>query len=80
MKVGEVRKRKCRDVNSLNEDMEGNRTIECNTHYGFISYFGATVRKMKATDANTSITREVRREIATSFKNLPPKTKWKYKV
>ncbi|KAH9768056.1 hypothetical protein KPL71_011495 [Citrus sinensis] len=80
MKVGEVRKRKCRDVNSLNEDMEGNRTIERNTHYGFSSYFGATVRKMKATDANTSITREVRREIATSFKNLPPKTKWKYKV
>ncbi|GAY64420.1 hypothetical protein CUMW_233450 [Citrus unshiu] len=80
MKVGEVRKRKCRDVNSLNEDMEGNRTIERNTHYGFISYFGATVRKMKATDANTSITREVRREIATSFKNLPPKMKWKYKV
>ncbi|KAL9444248.1 hypothetical protein AB3S75_017433 [Citrus x aurantiifolia] len=72
MKVGEV--------NYLNEDMEGNRTIERNRHYGFISYFGAIVRKMKATDANTSITREVRREIATSFKNLPPKTKLKYKV
>ncbi|KAK9209274.1 hypothetical protein WN944_001638 [Citrus x changshan-huyou] len=80
MKVGEVHKRKCRDVTSLNEYMEGNRTIERNNHYGFISYFGAAVRKMKATDANTSITREVRREIATSFKNLPPKTKWKYKV
>ncbi|KAK9218903.1 hypothetical protein WN943_007541 [Citrus x changshan-huyou] len=38
IKVGEVRKQKCRDVNSLNEDMKGNRTIERNSHYGFISY------------------------------------------
>ncbi|KAH9669603.1 hypothetical protein KPL70_021856 [Citrus sinensis] len=46
--------------------------------YGFVSYFGEAVRRMKANDKRACITREVRKELGLEFKNLPPAEKSKY--
>ncbi|ESR60517.1 hypothetical protein CICLE_v10018066mg [Citrus x clementina] len=55
---------------------EGNEAAQSN--YGFVSFFGEAVRRMKANDARACITREVRKELGMEFTNLPPSEKSKY--
>ncbi|GAY49417.1 hypothetical protein CUMW_118920, partial [Citrus unshiu] len=81
MELGRIRKRKLCNPNGDLETVtivngEGNEATQ--SSYGFVSFFGEAVRRMKANDASASITREVRKELGTEFKNLPPGEKSKY--
>lgn len=64
----------------MEADANADRTVEADTQYGFVSFFGEAVREMKAKNASACITNEVRREIGMAFKNLPPEMKSKYRV
>ncbi|GAY58360.1 hypothetical protein CUMW_186460, partial [Citrus unshiu] len=81
MELGRIRKWKARNHNRHLETMtivngEGNEAAQSN--YGFVSFFGEAVRRMKANDARACITREVRKELGMEFTNLPPSEKSKY--
>ncbi|XP_052287199.1 uncharacterized protein LOC127898748 [Citrus sinensis] len=76
------RKRKEWDSSRCNECVEdgnggGNEAARCN--YGFVTFFGEAVRRIKAIDGRACITKEVRKEIGQEFKNLPPERKSKYR-
>ncbi|KAH9791180.1 hypothetical protein KPL71_003641 [Citrus sinensis] len=76
------RKRKEWDSSRCNECVEygnggGNEAARCN--YGFVTYFGEAVQRIKAIDGRACITKEVRKEIGQEFKNLPPERKSKYR-
>lgn len=49
-------------------------------NYGFISFFGETVRQLKANDGRACITNEVQKEIGNAFKNFPAEEKCQYKI
>ncbi|KAH9779915.1 hypothetical protein KPL71_007885 [Citrus sinensis] len=76
------RRRKEWDSSRCNECVEdgnggGNEAARCN--YGFVTYFGEAVQRIKAIDGRACITKEVRKEIGQEFKNLPPERKSKYR-
>ncbi|KAL9445261.1 hypothetical protein AB3S75_018281 [Citrus x aurantiifolia] len=57
--------------------IDGGRKRQCRN--GFIRYFGEVVRQMKAKDGMTCITKEIRKEIGSTYKNLPVEEKCRYK-
>ncbi|KDO42330.1 hypothetical protein CISIN_1g041885mg, partial [Citrus sinensis] len=73
MELGRIRKRKACNHNRHLEtvtivDGEGNEATQ--SSYGFVSFFGETVRRMKANDERACITREVRKELGMEFKKV----------
>ncbi|KAK9229924.1 hypothetical protein WN944_022890 [Citrus x changshan-huyou] len=66
------------DCNECVEDDNGERESNAHCNYGFVSFFGEAVRRIKAIDGRACITKEVRKEIGLEFKNLPPERKSEY--
>ncbi|KAH9751583.1 hypothetical protein KPL71_014350 [Citrus sinensis] len=83
MKVVGTNKRKECDINrgtevvGVDASNDGGRKRQCRN--GFIRYFGEVVRQIKANDGMACITKEIRKEIGSTYKNLPPEEKCRYK-
>ncbi|KAH9783984.1 hypothetical protein KPL71_009499 [Citrus sinensis] len=80
--VGRNKRKECEikgGIEVVGDDaiIDGGRKRQCRN--GFIRYFGEVVCQMKKKDRMTCITKEIRKEVGSTYKNLPAEEKCRYK-
>ncbi|KAH9790582.1 hypothetical protein KPL71_003450 [Citrus sinensis] len=72
-------KRRLVDVTSQEEGNVDLITEDCSrSSYGFVSYFNEQVKRMKTSDENFIVTKEIRKWLGETYKSLPSNEKAKY--